>query len=234
VTPGRANRSTDLAVALGGDGTLLRAARALAPLDIPVLGVNLGQLGFLSATDLTRMYRTLTALLQEKLALSSRMLISVTSPRNGTQLALNDCVIRVSATSRVIRLSAWVDEQYLGTFIGDGLILSTPTGSTAYSLAASGPIVQPEMDLLLLTPICAHSLSQRPVIVSPDSVIDLIVEDHKRGDEIILSLDGQINHRLRVGDRVRVRRARERFRVYRLAGEPYFARLRQKLKWGER
>lgn len=223
----------DVAVALGGDGTLLSAARRLAPLGVPVLGANLGRLGFLSATDLKHLYATLNAMLSGRLSVSNRMMLAVKPPRRPERAALNDCVIRVSSSARVIRLSAWVDGEYLGTFVGDGLIVSTPTGSTAYSLAASGPIVQPELELILLSPICPHSLTQRPVILSPESVLELGVEDHGRRDEIFLSLDGQENFPLRAGDRVRVRRAEDRLRVFTDRRQTYFSTLRQKLKWGE-
>ncbi|HRY29319.1 MAG TPA: NAD(+)/NADH kinase [Elusimicrobiota bacterium] len=233
VPPARA-REAQVAVALGGDGTLLSAARRLAPWGIPALGVNLGHLGFLAATDLHRMYQTLEALLKGRLVCSSRMMISVTAPRQKPRLALNDCVIRVSSTVRTIRLSARVNGEYLGTFVGDGLILATPTGSTAYSLAASGPIAQPEMDLLLLTPICSHSLTQRPVILSADSVLDISVEARAKRDKVLLSLDGQTDFPLRTGDRIRVERATERFQLFLNPQRPYFSLLQQKLRWGER
>jgi NAD+ kinase len=233
VLPPSGAARADAAVALGGDGTLLSAARRLAPLGVPVLGANLGRLGFLSATDVKRLYGTLAALLAGKLSVSNRMMLSVLPPRKAERPALNDCVIRVRSSARVIRLSAWVDGEYLGTFICDGLIVSTPTGSTAYSLAASGPIVEPELELILLTPICPHSLTQRPVILSPDSALEIAVEDHGRRDEIILSLDGQESFTLRAGDRVRVRRAEDRFRLFTDRKHSYFSTLRQKLKWGE-
>ncbi len=229
--PSQAARA-QLAVALGGDGTLLWAARCLAPWGVPVLGVNVGHLGFLAGTDLKRLYRALEGLRRDKLSLSERMMLRVRPPRGREQLALNDCVIRVSASARAIRLSAWVDRRYLGTYVGDGLILSTPTGSTAYSLAASGPIVEPELDVILLTPICAHSLSQRPVILSPRSDLEIRVEGRGRRESVSLSLDGQVNFPLRVGDRVRVRSASERFRVF-SEGRPYFSLLRERLGWGE-
>ncbi|MGQ0643913.1 MAG: NAD(+)/NADH kinase [Elusimicrobiota bacterium] len=234
LAPDRA-RGADWAVALGGDGTLLAAGRRLAPLGIPVLGVNLGRLGFLAGTDLKRLHGTLDALLKGRLPVSERMALAVEAPRvKGRRLALNDCVIRAAAAARVNHLSAWVDGRYLATFVGDGVILSTPTGSTAYSLAASGPIVQPELDVILLTPICSHSLTQRPIILSPDSALEIRVEEHGRRDPIILSLDGQENFALKAGDKVAIRRAAERFRVYEDPRRPYFSLLRQKLRWGER
>jgi NAD+ kinase len=223
----------DWAVALGGDGTLLRAARCLAPYGIPVVGVNLGRLGFLAATDLKHMYRTLDAVSRGKLPVSTRTMLAVKPPRNREQRALNDCVVRVIGSPRAARLSVQVDGQYLGTYFGDGLILSTPTGSTAYSLAASGPIVDPEMDLMLLTPICPHSLTQRPFILPPGAAAEIRVEESSR-DALVLSLDGQVDFPLKVGDRVLVHRAAERFQLFADPGRPYFSLLREKLKWGER
>jgi NAD+ kinase len=205
----------------------------MAPLGVPVLGVNLGRVGFLTGTEVSRLYKTLTDLLNDKLALSSRMMTFVEPPRHTGQLALNDCVIRVSRTARVIRLAAWVDGTYLGTYVGDGVIVATPTGSTAYSLAADGPIVQPETDLLLLTPICSHSLTQRPVILAPESVLEFEVEHQDRADRIMLWLDGQVTFPLKVGDRIRVRRAPERFHLFYDPRQDYFSVLRNKLKWGE-
>ncbi|MCB4757698.1 MAG: NAD(+)/NADH kinase [Elusimicrobia bacterium] len=225
---------SDWAIVLGGDGTLLWAARRLALLGVPVLGVNLGRLGFLTSADLHQMYSTLDRLLRNKLPVSDRMMLNVRPPRAKGQLALNDCVIRVNGTARAARLSAWVDGQYLGTYFGDGIILATPTGSTAYSLAASGPIAQPEMDLILLTPVCAHSLTQRPVILSPESVVKIVVDEHGQKDRVVLCLDGQINFALRAGDRVEIRRATERSLIFSDPRQPYFSLLRRKLKWGER
>ncbi|MBI4395775.1 MAG: NAD(+)/NADH kinase [Elusimicrobia bacterium] len=232
LVPAQAAKAS-FAVALGGDGTLLKAARKLAPLKVPVLGINLGRLGFLASTDYSRAYQTLDDLLREQLSLSKRMMLWVKPPRGGGQLALNDCIVRVSTTARVIRLSASVNGHYLGTYVGDGVILSTPTGSTAYSLAASGPIVEPETDMILLTPICSHSLTQRPIILSSGSVVEVRVEERRRGDKVVLSLDGQMSFRLHVGDSVKIRRAPEAFYIYNDKESPYFSLLRQKLKWGE-
>jgi NAD+ kinase len=230
--PAQAARA-DAAVALGGDGTLLRTGRRLAPLGIPLLGVNLGQLGFLSCTDPRRMFQTFQALLADRLELSERMMLSVTAPGGSGQLALNDCVIRVTDAVRVARLLVRVDGEDLGTYVGDGIIVATPTGSTAYSLAASGPVVQPDADLILLTPICSHSLTQRPAILSSRSVLEVEVEQGRQA-RVILSVDGQINVPLKRGDKVTLRRAPEKARIYYDPRQTYFSLLREKLKWGER
>ncbi len=223
-----------LAVALGGDGTLLSAARRTAPLGIPVLGVNLGRLGFLAAADLSRAAKTLNDLLAGRLPLSSRLMLEARGVRGPARLALNDVVVRGRNTARVIGLSVRVDGEDLGTFVGDGLIVSTPTGSTAYSLAASGPIVEPEMDLFLLTPICPHSFTQRPVVLSPDSVVQIFLKDQGRDESALVSMDGQRSFVLSPGQSVTVRRAEARFHIFSDPRRPYFSLLREKLKWGER
>jgi NAD+ kinase len=224
----------ELGVALGGDGTLLGAGRRLAPLGVPVLGVNLGHLGFLAGTEVKRLYKTLEDLLAGRLHLSERMILSVQPPKGPSQLALNDCVVRVANAVRVVRLSAWVDGEFLADFVGDGLIVSSPTGSTAYSLAASGPVVHPDTDLIILTPICSHSLTQRPVILSADSVLEIRAEKDWRREKILASLDGQTNFVLNPGEKLTVRRAAQRFKIYFDKKQPYFSLLRQKLRWGER
>ena len=222
------------AVALGGDGTLLSAARRAAPAGVPVLGVNLGRLGFLAATDLKGIERILESFLAGKLPISQRLMLEAVLPGGKTQLALNDVVIRSRSAVRVITLAARVDGEYLGTFVGDGLIVATPTGSTAYSLAASGPIVQPEMDLLLLTPVCSHSLTQRPVVLAPESVLEISLDSQGRKEEGLLSLDGQSTFPLKTGDKVVIRKAQVRFHIYSDPRRHYFSILREKMKWGER
>jgi NAD+ kinase len=227
-------RKAEAAVALGGDGTLLMAARSVAPLGLPVLGINLGRLGFLAGTEPQRAPQALTKLLEGQLDISNRMMLTARSPDGSDHLAVNDCVIRSLDAARVIHLSAWVGGDYLAPYVGDGLILSTPTGSTAYSLAASGPIVQPELDLVLLTPICSHSLTQRPIILPPDSSVEVRLESHTGRERAMMSLDGQVAFPLRPGDRVFIGRAKERFLLGGDSHKTYFSTLREKLKWGER
>lgn len=220
------------AVALGGDGTILAVTRQLAPLGIPILGVNLGRLGFLTGTDLPRMYRVLSQMLAGRLSIVDRMLLSVEVPRGKPVLALNDCVIKARSTSRVIRLSVIVNQKFFGTFVGDGLIISTPTGSTAYSLAASGPIIEPTLEVIILTPICPHSLTQRPVILSSESELEIAVERHDRQDQVLMSVDGQLTYPLHDKNRVRIKRATEHLKLFTDPEQNYFELLRQKLKWG--
>jgi len=224
----------DLAVSLGGDGTLLRAGRFAAVQGIPVLGVNAGHLGFLTGTDPKHLPQTLRALREDRLTVSDRMLLSISVPGQAPQIAVNDCVIRVRHAARVIRLSAWVDGEPLGTFVSDGIIIATPTGSTAYSLAASGPVVEPEVDSILFNSIAPHSLSQRPLVVAPTHVLEIRVEDDGRRPEAMISMDGQANFFLKPGAAVRVRRALERLRILYDPEHTYFSLLRRKMKWGDR
>lgn len=234
VLPPAAMASADAVVSLGGDGTLLSAARRAAPAGVPVLGVNLGRLGYLTAADVSHLDKTLAALIDGKLPASRRLMLEARAGTAPARPALNDCVVRGRDVARVVSLAVKVDGEPLGHFVGDGLIVSTPTGSTAYSLAASGPIVQPELDVLLLTPICSHSLTQRPLVLSADGVIEIMLENDGRSSEVVVSLDGQSSFSLKPGKSVTVRRAPARFQLLTDPSRTAFGVLREKLKWGER
>ncbi len=207
VTP--AMKKADFVVAVGGDGTVLSVARKVAGWDVPVLGVNVGRFGFLAATEVGAMFRTLSMMLAGEGRLEQRTLLSVTGVASGKKfgphLALNDCVVRSGSSGRVLQLEASVRGRTLASYAGDGLIVATPTGSTAYNLAASGPIVYPDLDALILCPICPHSLAQRPLVLPAFEVIE--VEVLKPSAPAILSIDGLVAQTLKVGDRVDVRRA---------------------------
>ncbi len=224
----------EAAIALGGDGTILSLAPELIPYGIPILGVNIGRLGFLTATDVAKLYPTLEKLLKGRLAISERMALVVEPPSGGRKrLVLNDCVVKVGRTARVVELSAWINNQHLGMFVGDGLILATPTGSTAYSLAAGGPVVHPTMEAIILAPISPHSLTQRPVIFPADREVRIRYESPKR-QEVLVSLDGQRSFPLKTGQEIRIRQADRRLKIYYNPEQHFFGLLRQKLKWGER
>ena len=231
----------DFAVALGGDGTMLRAARAVAPRGIPLLGVNIGTLGFLSGTEATELRRCVDAVLTGRFAVEERSMLSVEVLRGGrrifgSDLALNEVVIRCGEQARAITLSTRSGERFVADYFGDGLIVATPTGSTAYALAASGPIVDPSLDVTLVAPICPHTLTQRPLIV-PAHLPLTIRLGRRRADElprVLVSLDGRSGCELKVGDEVRVRRAERTLRLLLPAGRSFFEVLRRKLKWGER
>lgn len=227
-------KQADFVVALGGDGTVLRVARDVAAWNVPVLGVNVGRLGFLAATEVGATYRTLTRVLAGQGRVENRTVLSATATVGGKGqgpfLALNDCVIRSGATGRVLMLQATIRGRLLATYVGDGLIVATPTGSTAYNLAASGPIVYPELDVLLLSPICPHTLAQRPLVLPPYEIISLQIS--RPSPSALLCLDGQVNHTLLPGDRVEIRRASEQVQLLMDPDRTYYQVLQTKLKWG--
>ena len=224
---------SDLLVVLGGDGTLLSMARAVGELGIPIVGVNLGDLGFLAATTLDEMIPALDALLRGEMVIEERMLLATRIRRDGQVvgrwLALNDTVITKAAMSRIINLSVSIDGQHAILYRADGLIVSTPTGSTAYSLSAGGPILYPTLDGIVLTPICSHTLTNRPIVVpgGHDVQVTLLASQ-----EVMLTIDGQVGFGLREHDVVEVGRAPAAVRLVRF--KDFFSVLRTKLKWGER
>jgi len=225
----------DLLIVLGGDGTLLSMARAVGDLGVPLLGVNLGGLGFLTATTLEEMFPALEAYLGGRMAIEERMLLAARVIRNGQPLceyaALNDVVITKSAMSRIIDLSVSVEGRYATAYRADGLIISTPTGSTAYSLSAGGPILFPTMDAIVLTPICSHTLTNRPIVVPGTDRIEVTL---LADQEVMATMDGQVGVGLREGDTVEIRKAASRIRLVRFPQKDFFSVLRTKLKWGER
>ena len=234
-------RLADIAVALGGDGTMLRAARILAHHSIPLLGINSGGLGFLSGTDSSEFKQHVDAILRGKFVLEERWMISVEAYRGGKKIfgphiALNDCVIRCGDQARAISLQTRSAERFVADYFGDGLIISTPTGSTAYALAASGPIVDPSLDVLLIAPICPHTLTQRPLIVPAASPFTVKLATRRAHEEprVLMSLDGQLGCTLEVGDEVRIHRYEKPFKLLLNPKRSYFEILRRKLKWGER
>jgi NAD+ kinase len=224
----------DVIVILGGDGTLLSVARAVGDLGVPLLGVNLGGLGFLTATTLEEMYPALEAFLAGKLVIEERMMLEASVRRRdrvvAEVLALNDAVIMKSAMSRIIDFGVAVDGVSATAYRADGLIIATPTGSTAYSLSAGGPILVPTMDAVVLTPICAHTLTNRPIVLPGTQRIDVTL---LTSQEVMLTIDGQVGVGLREHDTVQVRRARARVRLVRMPRKHFFSVLRTKLTWGD-
>jgi NAD+ kinase len=225
----------DVIVVLGGDGTLLSVARAVGDLGVPILGVNLGGLGFLTATTLEEMMAALEAFLDGRMVVEERMMLGARVRRSGASdrefFALNDVVIMKSAMSRIIDLSVSVDGQLATAYRADGLIISTPTGSTAYSLSAGGPILFPTMDALVLTPIASHTLTNRPIVLPGTQRIQVTLLTNQ---EVMLTLDGQVGFGLRERDSVEVAQAAPRIRLVRFPHKHFFSVLRTKLKWGER
>jgi NAD+ kinase len=227
--------SIDLAVALGGDGTMLRAARLVAEQEKPVLGINLGQLGFLAMFAPDEAKVALTAALAGKLPRAERMRIAVTYTRQGAEpvirYALNDSVLHQGAMARLIEVNAYCDRQLIAAYRADGLIIATPTGSTAYNMAAGGPIVVPGQAAMTLTPICAHALTNRPLIVSAKSTIRLELGADARG--VILTVDGQWAHSFLPGDVVEMTEAARPLVMF-ISDKSFFDVMRDKLHWGLR
>jgi NAD+ kinase len=241
VPTARSLRDADLAVALGGDGTMLHVAREVAPRGIPLLGVNIGTLGFLSAAEAGDLKRCMTAVLAGRFSVEERSMLSAEVLRGGRRihgpdLALNEVVIRCGEQARAITLSTRSGERFVADYFGDGLIVATPTGSTAYSLAASGPIIDPSLDVTLVAPICPHALTQRPLIVPAHLPLTIRLGKRREGEapRVLVSLDGRPGCDLKLGDEVRVRRAETPLRLLLPPGRSFFEVLRRKLKWGQR
>jgi NAD+ kinase len=232
-------RGVDMVVVLGGDGTLLSMADSIgdAGSDIPILGVNFGSLGFLTEVTLPELYRSLDAALAGRAHIEERMMLRATTRRDGKvferSIALNDVVITKAARSRMIDLSVSVSDEFVTRVKADGLIVATPTGSTAYNLSAGGPIVEPSVDALLLTPIAPHTLTNRPVVIPANAIVRVQPNMTDR-DEAYVTFDGQAGFQLQMGDDIEVRRAEKPMRLIRPSTRSYFAVLRTKLKWGER
>src|SRR5215831_8758021 len=226
---------SDVLLVLGGDGTLLSMARLVGDLGVPILGVNLGGLGFLTALTVDELFPALEALLRGELVIEERMMLSAIVSRQGERLseyvALHDMVITKSAMSRIIRLEVAVEGQFATGYRADGLIISTPTGSTAYCLSAGGPIVFPTMDAVVLTPICSHTLTNRPIVLPASQRIEVkLLTDQ----DVMLTADGQVGFALKQWDTVEIYRAAARIRLLRPSQKHFFSVLRTKLKWGER
>jgi NAD+ kinase len=225
----------DLLIVLGGDGTLLAMARSVADLGVPLLGVNLGGLGFLTATTTEEMIPAVDAFLAGRMAVDERMMLAARVIRGGQpafqEVALNDVVITKSAMSRIINLSVTVEGQLATAYRADGLIISTPTGSTAYCLSAGGPILFPTMDAIVLVPIASHTLTNRPIVLPGTHRLGVTLQT---AQEVMLTLDGQVGFDLREHDVVEVAQSASRVRLVRFPETHFFSVLRTKLKWGER
>lgn len=225
----------ELLLVLGGDGTMLAAAREAAPRGVPILPINMGSLGFLTSFTAEDLYPALEDTLTGRAAMEERVLLLVERTHNGNiltqQRVLNDTVVHKGTLARMIELELHIDGGFVCRYRADGLIVATPTGSTAYSMSAGGPILHPRVEAILITPICPHTLSDRPVVVPDTSLIELRLSE--TADSVFLTLDGQTGVPMQVGDRVRITRAAERLKLIHPANKTYFEILRNKLKWGE-
>lgn len=227
-------RDVDLIVVLGGDGTMIATARTLGDHEVPVLGINYGTFGYLAEFRQEELEKSLEAVLEGSHKIDRRLMLAAVALRNGTELmrdrVLNDVVISKSALARMIEIETLIDGRLVNCFRADGLIISTPTGSTAYNLSAGGPVIYPSMNAVVITPICPHTLSNRPLVVPDDVEFELILKTPR--EEVALTLDGQVGLALEVEDRVLVRKSRASFNLVQAATRNYFEVLRNKLKWG--
>lgn len=236
-----AARRADLVLVLGGDGTLIHAARILGERAVPILGVNMGTLGFLTEVPQAELYSALDHVFSGKAELSERMKLRVhvhrPAPDGGEELklvdteVLNDVVIAKGTLSRMAEFEVTCTGDLVATYKADGIIVATPTGSTAYSLAANGPILFPSMRGVILTPICPHMLTQRPIVLPDDRTLNIRLTSES---EVYITLDGQTGMQLERGDRVQIKQSQNRVLLVRSPRIDYFGILRQKLRWGER
>ena len=227
----------DLVIVLGGDGTMLNVARILADYDVAVVGVNQGRLGFLTDVSVDTMIETLAEILDGEFTSENRFLLDASVERNGESdavfhaRAFNDVVVSKGVTGRLIETEVFIDGQFVYSQRSDGLIIASPTGSTAYALSAGGPILHPTLEAIVLVPICPHTLSNRPIAVNSHAEIEVLVT---RADDCNANFDGQRRLELKAGDRVRVRRSAHTLTLLRPRGHSYYDMLRQKLHWGEK
>jgi NAD+ kinase len=226
--------NVDLAFSLGGDGTVLYAARCMASHGVPVLPINIGTLGFIASVQREEWRAVYDEWIAEKIGVSARVMLDVSIDRGGRRLAghtcLNDVVVAASGIAKIIRLDVGTESVRFGRYRADGLIVATPTGSTAYSVAAGGPILDPEMDAMILNPICPFTLSNRPIVIPSHETVIVQVEEEQRS-EVLLTVDGQIVVSLEPGDRIAVRRAERKALLVASDRELFYRVLRTKLNW---
>jgi NAD+ kinase len=226
----------DMMMVLGGDGTMLSAARLVVGKGVPILGINLGGLGFITEVNRNEIYDALEKVLLDKCMVEERIMLSAFVHRAGKKVAefivLNDAVINKGAPARIIDIETYVNHSYVSTFKADGLIISSPTGSTAYSLSAGGPILYPTLNCIVLTPICPHTLTNRPIVLPDSFTLELVVRSGM--DDVFLTLDGQSGFPLKKDDTVEVKKSEFFTRLLIPCHRDYFNVLRTKLKWGER
>lgn len=226
----------DVIIVLGGDGTMLSVCKLVGDKEVPILGINLGTLGFLTEVQVDKLYETLEKVLSGECSIEERLMLLARVLRDGEQIAeytaMNDVVVTKGAFARILDLETYVNHNYVTTFRSDGLIISTPTGSTAYSLSAGGPILYPTLNSIVLTPICSHTLTNRPIVLPDDVSIKVVLRSWS--EEVFLTLDGRAGFPLDENDIVEVSKAQFKAKLIIPWGRDYFQTLRTKLKWGER
>jgi len=224
----------DLMLVLGGDGTMIATARLIGDQEVPVLGINYGGLGYLAEFRIEELFSALESILSGNYRLDRRVMLAVELRRGNdppkTSRVLNDVVINKSALARIIEIETYFDRYFVNSFRSDGLIVSTPTGSTAYNLSAGGPVIFPSMNAVVITPICPFTLSNRPIVVPDNAEIELLLKTDN--EEVALTLDGQVGFPMEVEDRVVIRKSRTTFNIIQPSNRNYFDVLRDKLRWG--
>jgi NAD+ kinase len=227
---------SDLIIVLGGDGTLISTCRLVADKGVPVLGVNIGGLGFLAEIPVEKLYEMLEMVLTGDCPIEERLMLKAQVFRHGALIAeynvLNEVVVNKAALARIIDLETYINQSYVTTFRADGLIISTPTGSTAYSLSAGGPVLYPTLDNIVVTPICPHTLTNRPIVLAGNSIIEVILRSPT--ERVYLTLDGQVGFSVMQNDTIIVEKSPFKTRLLIPCDRDYFEILRKKLKWGER
>jgi NAD+ kinase len=232
--PDKIANEVDLILVLGGDGTMIATARMVGDQEVPVLGINYGGLGYLAEFRIEELYTALESILSGNYRLDRRVMLDVEHKSGDAppqfSRVLNDVVINKSALARIIEIEAYLNHQFVNSFRADGLIVSTPTGSTAYNLSAGGPVIFPSMNAVVITPICPFTLSNRPIVVPDNAEIELLLKTDN--EEVALTLDGQVGFPLKVEDRVAIRKSRTTFNLIQPMNRNYFDVLRDKLRWG--
>ena len=227
-------QQVDLILVLGGDGTMIATARMIGDSQVPVMGVNYGGLGYLAEFPLEELFPALDSILAGQYKVQQRLMLAVELWRDEQLVTrnrvLNDVVVNKSALARIIEIEAYLNDQFVNLFRADGLIVATPTGSSAYNLSAGGPIIYPSMNAVVITPICPFTLSNRPIVVPDDSIIEVRLVT--RNEEVALTLDGQVGFPLQAGDRAVIRKSNTAFNLVQPPNRNYFEVLRNKLKWG--
>ena len=229
------NPKVDFIISLGGDGTMLRISRLVSKYSIPVMGVNMGTLGFLTDTDIKNDFNSLENILSNGIEYEERMMLDIEiATKNGTvkTTALNDCVIRSIYNGRLTSIDSFINKKFLSSYKGDGIVISTPTGSTAYSLALSGPIIYPTLSLFIVSPISPHTLTHRPMILDCNNVLEFTSTNDNKKSDLVVSVDGQESYILDKNKKVKIKMFSKKAKLIRDRNYSYFDTLKTKLKWG--
>jgi NAD+ kinase len=229
------NPKVDFIISLGGDGTMLRISRLVSKYSIPVMGVNMGTLGFLTDTDIKNVFNSLENILSNGIEYEERMMLDIEiATKNGTvkTTALNDCVIRSIYNGRLTSIDSFINKKFLSSYKGDGIVIATPTGSTAYSLALSGPIIYPTLSLFIISPISPHTLTHRPMILDCNNVLEFTSTNDNKKSDLVVSVDGQESYILDKNKKVKIKMFSKKAKLIRDRNYSYFDTLKTKLKWG--